>query len=524
MVYENKINGRLLCKMLLNGFESLSYNKNYLDALNIFPVSDSDTGANMKNTFKKGIVALNDEDSFHAVFSVFVKGMLIGSRGNSGLILSQYFLGIQEYTKYKEAVTIAELCGALQHAYAMAYKAVIRPAEGTMLTVMRNGINRSLPKINDEMSAKEFFDILVEEMFLCTQETAEQMTVLRENNVVDSGALGLYLIFDGMRRALNNDLQYFDCEQDDSLPKRTTTLVKSVSFFRYCTEFVLKMHDIRCKEYFVHLIEKRGDSIVIAVDEDVLKVHIHTNVPQEIMNDFTEYGNIAVKKVDDLFLTQEFERLRQRKHKGFAVAVFTSGEGNAAILEQLGADVAFCVPCGYYPTEDELKSLIDGFLKENVIVFSCEKETHERLRRIKWFSNLQNLYVAESDSLIKTFFAISSLIFADEFKNVVKSLENPKKQRCFQASVKVLGGENHVQYSCFFKDEIIDDEDFTGLLNTVVNEKILSSYSTVVAFGGKHCKTKDIDSIHAHFERNENVEFTYFDGGQQDCDFIIGAY
>jgi DAK2 domain fusion protein YloV len=510
--------------MLLNGFTNLSHNKDYLDDMNIFPVSDSDTGTNMKNTFEKGVAALKDEVSFHSVISVFVKGMMIGSRGNSGSILSQYFWGIYEYTENKDTIAIADLCGALQHAYSLAYKAVLRPVDGTMLTVMRDGINRTLPNINDKMSLKEFFDVLVDEMFLCTQETVKQMDVLRENNVVDSGALGLYLIFDGMKRTFYDDLQYFDCEQSDLLPKRIPDVVKNVSFFRYCTEFVLKLHDIKDKAFFVRFLEKNGDSIVVAIDEDILKVHIHTNRPQEVMNEFTKYGDLAVKKVDDLFLTQEFEKLKQRKHEDFAIVAFTSGEGNSAILERLGADVAFSIPFGHSPDEEELKMLIDSFSKENLIVFPNDKGIQEKFRRIKWYSNLQNLYVAESDSLVKTFFTLSSLIFADEFKNVIKSIEGLKKQHFFQTSIKASVAGSHIQYSGYLRNKIIINEDFADLLNTIANEALLKPYSTVVVFGGKRCTQKDIDSIHAHFEKNGSIEFTYFDSCPQDSDFIIGAY
>ena len=522
---ENTINGSMLYRMLHNGFANLSHNKNYLDDLNIFPVSDNDTGANMKNTFKKGIVALSEETSFDGVFSAFVKGMLLGSRGNSGFILSQYFLGIHEYTKDKKVVTMSDLGGALQQAYVVACSAVLHPAEGTMLTIMRNGINRTLPRINDEMLVKEFFDILVEEMFLCTQETVNQMDVLRENNVVDSGALGLYLIFDGMRRALHDNSQHFECEKNDSLPKRIRDVAKNISFFRYCTEFILKMHDGKTKDYFVRLLEKRGDSIIVAVDEDMLKVHIHTNEPQKILDEFSQYGSIATKKIDDLFVTQEFEKLKQRKHKGFAVVAFTNGEGSAATLEQMGADVAFSVPFNHSPDEDELKMLVDGFLNENLIIFPGDKEMQERFRRIKWFSSLQNLYVVESDGLVKTFFTLSSMIFGDAFKNITKQLESQKKQDVFRVNIKAAAAGEHVPYSAYLRNEsIAHEEDFAELLNMVANEDTLRPYSTLVVFGGKHCNPKDADSVHAHFEKNGNVEFTYLDNQQDNCDFIIGAY
>jgi len=523
-VCEHTINGSLLCRMLHSGFDSLSHNKSYLDELNLFPVSDSDTGTNMKNTFEKGVAALEGEGSFHDVISVFAKGMLIGSRGNSGFILSQYFWGIYEYTKDKETVTVADLCGALQHAYCLAHDAVLHPAEGTMLTVMRDGIHQTLPGICDEMSVKAFFDVLVEKMFLCTQETVMQMDVLRENNVVDSGALGIYLIFDGMKRALHDDVQYFDCEQSNLLPKRIPDFIKNVSFFRYCTEFILKMHDVKEKDYFACLLEKRGNSIVVAVDGDVLKVHIHTNKPQQIMEEFTNYGSIVTKKIDDLFMTQEFERLQQRKHNGFAVVAFADDEGNATILEHMGVDVAFRVPTGYSPDDDELKMLMDGFLAENLIAFPTDKKIHERLKSAKWYSNLQKLHVVESEGLAKTFFTLSSLVFADEFENIIKSLDILKKKRVFQASIQAAPEENRTQYTSCLDNKIIADEDLATLLHVVAGEEMLTSYSTVVVFGGKKCTPADIDCIHAHFEKNGNVEFTYLDNKHHDGNFIIGAY
>ena len=524
MRYENAIDGELLRKMLLGGFENLSHNIDYLNGINVFPVSDGDTGTNMKKTFESGVAALNGEASFCDAFSVFVRGMLVGSRGNSGFILSQYFLGIYEYTKGKNTVSVTDLSSALPHAYQVAYRAVLNPVEGTILTIMREGTKRTLQKIGDKTSIQEFFDILAGEMFVCVRETVNQMSLLRSNNVLDSGAVGLYLIFDGMRGAFYENLRHFDCEESAALPSRGETLIKTFSFFRYCTEFVLNMRGAQSRDYFVRLLTDRGDSIVVAADEGLLKVHIHTNEPQKILDEFKKYGDIVTTKVDDLFLTQEFDRLKRRKHAGFAVAAFTCGEGNAAALENLGADVAFCVPNSHNPSEESLQKLLGELFKENLIVFACDREIRERLRRIKLSADLQNVYVAESDGLANVFFTLSSLIFADDFKNVVKSLENFKKQKVFQTSIKTVFVNNHMQYSGNLESQTVTMNDFTELLNVVLSEKALAPYSTVVVFGGKDCKQEDIDDIRAHFEKNSSVEFAYIDGQQQDCGFIIGAF
>jgi uncharacterized protein len=524
MQYEYTIDGKLLSKMLKSGFTNLSHNIDYLNGINVFPVSDGDTGINMKKTFESGVAALNGEASFCDTFSAFVKGLLIGSRGNSGFILSQYFLGIYEYTKGKNTVSVDDLNSALPHAYQVAYRAVLNPVEGTILTIMREGPKRTLRKIGDKTTIQEFFDILADEMFICVRETVNQMNLLHDNNVLDSGAVGLYLIFDGMRSAFHENLQHFDCEENTVFPSRSKTLIKTFSFFRYCTEFVLSMHKVQSRDYFVRLLTDRGDSIVVATDENLLNVHIHTNEPQKILDEFKKYGSLVTMKVDDLFLTEEFDRLKRRKHAGFAVVVFTYGEGNAVTLENMDADVAFCVPAGHAPSEESLQNLLGEFLKENLIVFASDKQMRERLRRIKQFADLQNIYVAESDGLANTFFMLSSLIFADEFKNVVKSLESFKKQKVFETSIKAMVVYNHMQYSGNLGGQDITMNDFAELLNLVLSETVLSQYSTVVVFGGKNCKQEDIDGIRAHFEKNSNVEVTCLDGQQQECDFIIGAF
>jgi DAK2 domain fusion protein YloV len=519
---ENIIDGELLSKMLVRGFTNLSHNTEYLNEINIFPVSDGDTGTNMKNTFAGGITVLSTEPSFSGTFSAFVKGMLMSSRGNSGFLLSQFFSGIHEYTKGKDTVSVADLSSALPHAYQKAYGAMLKPVEGTMLTVMHDGIERTFLRINGETSIIEFFNILAGEMFVCVKETLNQMDMLRDNNVLDSGAVGLYLIFDGMKRALHDDSQYFECGLSN-LPERREVFVKSVSFFRYCTEFTLKTRDVRSKDYFISLLTERGDSIAVSTDESELKVHIHTNEPQDIMDEFSEYGVFIVKKVDDLFQTQEFEGLKLRKHTGYAIVAFTDGDSNAVTLEQLGADVAFSVPFGHCPSEKGLKELLDEFLKENLIVFPDNKETYEKLKKIQEHSNLQNFYVADSDNLSKNIFMLSSLIFTDEFQDVVDSLERLKKLRVFQTSIKAVITDNHVQYTGNLKGKIITKDDFIETLNAVADEKTLEPYETIIVVGGKDCKQKDIDSIRAYFEKNSDIAFTYLDGMQHDCDFNIGA-
>jgi dihydroxyacetone kinase-like predicted kinase len=526
MTQNNRIDGKLLCKMLKSGFANLSHNKDYLNEINVFPVSDGDTGANMKNTYGNGVVVLDESLSLGDAFSAFVKGMLLGSRGNSGFILSQYFLSIYECLKGKETASVADLSAALLRAYDTTYQTVLNPVEGTMLTIMREGIKRTQPQIGEQTPLTEFFDILVGEMFVCVQETVHQMDMLHDNNVVDSGAVGLYLVFDGMKRGLRGETPYFDCKQSEQLPGRNKALVKSVSFFRFCTEFTLRLAEPKDKAYFTRLLEKRGDSIVTALDDGCLKVHIHTNEPQGILDEFSRCGDIFTRKIDDLFQTEEFERLKLRKHEGFAVVAFTRGEGCAGALEGLGADVAFTIPFGHDPNEKSLKLLLEEFLKENLIVFPDGKETYEALKKIRWLADLQNLYIAETDNLPKAFFMLSSLLFADGFKSVVRALEKLKNRRYFWVKLRAEIAGNHMRYIAYKHnaDNAAVRPDFAELLNATADENALKPYGAAVVFGGKFCAPKDAEAIRAHFEKFGDIDFTYIDGRQYDCDFIVGAF
>ena len=517
------INGKLLCKMLTSGFENLSFNKEYLDEINVFPVSDNDTGTNMTNTFGSGINAMQATLSFNDTFSKFITGISDGARGNSGFILSQYFLGIYECTKHKRTLNIADLCFALTEAYKISYEAVHMPIEGTMLTIMREGIERTLPKVNDKMSVNAFFDTLVNEMFICTQETINQMNVLRENTVLDSGAVGLFLIFNGMKRALDNTSQVFDCKKSEILPKRNKTLVKNISFFRYCMQFVIKLREEKSRDYFINLLKRRGDSIIVTISEGVLSVHVHTNQSQKVIDEFAKFGNFTSSRVDDLFYSQEFKRLNQRKHDGFAVIVFTHGEGNAMTFEQLGADVAYCVPNEYSISEDELKLLLDFFLTENLIAFPNNNETFKRLKNIQWYSNYKNLYVVEADNLPKTFFNLSSLMFDGGYANIIKSLDTMKKKRVFHTGVKSEIKNDYIQFVCSIGKKKFVEYGLFELLQIIDEDKTLKECSTIVVFGGKSPRQDDVKCICNYFNKKD-LDFIYLNGRQPDYDFVIGAY
>ena len=518
------IDGRLLHKMLTYGSRNLAFNVDYLNEINVFPVSDSDTGTNMNTTLEKAINTLTEDVSFCGVMSKFVSQLMMSSRGNSGSILAQYFYGIYEHTKEKQVVTVDDLSLALQHAYLKAFKAVAHPSEGTMLTVMRRGADVSLHEAEQFVSVESFLGAFVNDLLVSTIETVSQLDALRVNNVVDSGALGLFLLFDGMHKATVEDAKPYDCANSECLPKKVSNDDRIVSFFRYCTEFLVRVNDVKDTGIYVNILETRGDSVFVAFNDGLLKVHVHTNKPQEVMDLFAKYGNVVSRKVDDLFMTKEFEKLSRRKHPEYAVVVFTSGEGNAATFERLGADVAFCVPFGYCPDETELEILIELHRKSKLLLLSSDKSIQRKLARIKHYSRTSNLYVADTCSLSETMFLISMIVFQEKFQDIVASLEHDNRQPSREISIKSLESDGHKCFATEIDNNTIVHEDLIELLIAIWEQGVFAEYSTIVCIEGNLVSSEDSVKVGEYLSSLASYELSHLYGGQHDSYFTIGAY
>lgn len=501
----NIIDSQNLYHMLRLGFTSLSFNENYLNEINTFPVSDSDTGTNMKRTFQKGLVSLNQSNSAGELLLSFAKNMSLESRGNSGFIFSQYFLGLAEYLKDKQTITIEDFSAGLMYAYKVAYAAVINPMEGTMLTVMLEGADEVLKYISSykDYSFVNLFDVFSQSVFDGVLKTQSQMSLLDSNNVVDSGALGFYLVIDGMRKIFN-DSPYFNCEESTLLPKRLSDVDNPLTFFRYCTEFTIDLKETHSKKFFSNILTHFGDSVVVAINGNNLKVHVHTNVPQKIINDFKRFGTLLSTKVDDLFSTPQFSRMNRRKHECYSVVAFTYGDDNALLYERLGVDVCFPIPHGHDTSDEEIKTLLSYYLNDKLIIFSADKKIEEKIKSIAWWDGHKDILVVECSSLTNTFFKLASSMFDvtfDEFKQQINLL---KKIKTFE--YKIINNEN-------IKSQLKE-------ISKVIKSK---KYSTVAVFGGKNVTQDDINLITSFFAMDENIEFNYFSGGQEDSLFTLGA-
>jgi len=284
------------------------------------------------------------------------------------------------------------------------------------------------------------------------------------------------------------------------------------------------MDDAQDTAIYANILETKGDSVFVALNDHILKVHIHTNKPQEVIESFAKYGSVVSRKVDDLFLTKEFEKLCKRKHQDYSVVVFTSGEGNAATFERLGADVAFCVPFGYCPDESELATLIELHRKSKLLLLSSDKSIQRKLERVKHYSRTSNLYVADTGSLSEAMLVISMIVFQEEFKDIVSSIDHLTRQSSEEITIQSIESDGRKRYATQVHDLTIIDDDLVALLNAVIQRRIFADYSTLICIEGNLVSSEDSTTIEEYLNQLTSLELTYLYGGQHESYFTIGAY
>lgn len=349
-----KIDGAMLKQMLLSAAKFLEDNKETVNALNVFPVPDGDTGTNMSLTMQsaaKEILALKT-DKLGEVAKALSKGSLKGARGNSGVILSQLFRGFAEFLKDYEQVDTVQFAKALMGGSDKAYKAVMKPVEGTMLTVARVTAEKSVKIANETKDFTSFFSRILDVAKETLDNTPNLLPVLKQAGVVDSGGMGVLYIMMGAANALDEDfdldISSFDAK-DISLPSFSDTDSSQSIEFGYCTEFFIKnLHPYIKDEDIEKLkqkLERLGDSIVVVGDMDLIKVHFHTNMPGKGLQLGLRFGELSNIKIDNMreqhSHNMEYAELAMADNspeKDFGILSVAMGEGIANLFKDLNAD------------------------------------------------------------------------------------------------------------------------------------------------------------------------------------------
>ena len=312
------INGQILKQMFISGSNNLYNFYPEVDALNVFPVPDGDTGMNMNLTLTSGSKEIQNrnDNSVYEIAKAFSRGLLMGARGNSGVITSQIFRGFAQGLEGKEEINAVGLSDAFQKGVEVAYKAVIRPVEGTILTVIRESSQYLHDNVKDNMTIEKAMELLIQEARESLKRTPELLPVLKEVGVVDSGGAGLIHIFEGMEAAIKGEV--IERSKATSVDKDNPIVAAGASMeeeeFGYCTVFLLQLGPDSVKKpfnekRFTNILMSHGTSLVVVRDEDLVKVHVHTLTPGNILNYAQQFGEFL--KISIANMTEQHHDIKQ---------------------------------------------------------------------------------------------------------------------------------------------------------------------------------------------------------------------
>ncbi len=302
------IDGQIFKRMVIAGATVLHNNHPEIDALNVFPVPDGDTGTNMSLTFSAGASEITKMEStdIYEVAKKLSKGLLMGARGNSGVILSQIFRGISMGVEGKKEVNAVEFAAALQNGAKVAYKAVMRPVEGTILTVIREASEAVVKYAKADMEIEDIFSYFVSQAEASLERTPELLPVLKEVGVVDSGGAGLLLVFTGFMAGLaGEEIERIEIKGDSNNSALMEYEAEGEDAFGYCTEFIIRLDPGKIKAFKEESLKNElerlpGNSIVVVQDEDIVKVHVHTLKPGNALNAAQRYGEFVKLKIENM--------------------------------------------------------------------------------------------------------------------------------------------------------------------------------------------------------------------------------
>ncbi len=499
-----RINGYLFEQMLYNGLANLRKMEKTLNSLNVFPVADGDTGTNMRLTLENGLRHAKRSEPLFAYLRTLNDGLLLGARGNSGVILSQIFRGIYLYLARCNAANCGDMRNALVQGYKTAYQAVVHPVEGTILTVAREGIEHIRGHIDRNTTMETLFSMYVAEMKKSLAHTPEMLAVLKSSGVVDSGALGYITIVEGMSKYLNGELLKLDTPISQEPTRNAVAPIPSSEAFNensrfeegYCMEFILQLMTSAAYsqgfvlENFIKEIQPFGDSIAVVRDRTRIKVHIHTKKPAFIMTLGQRYGEFISFKLENMQLQHNEQQASKqapprRYTKPLGIVTVACGEGMKEELKKLGCD---CILDGGVtmntPSSDFLAAYeeIDA---EHIVVLPNSKNVVGAAEQAAKLCRRENIHVLPTASVAEGYFAAAMDV--GNSKDVAKRIESIRAGAANVVTLSVARAEKH------YENETVHCE--AGDYVAVLADQVVFSASTPVdAFMGGLAHVEDIES------------------------------
>ncbi len=544
---QKTINSMTFRKMILAGAKVLENNKKYVDSLNVFPVPDGDTGTNMSLTFNNAVKELNNclENKFPPIADALAKGALRGARGNSGVILSQIFKGMASVIAQTEnELTTKVFAKSMVEGAVVAYKAVTKPKEGTILTVIRVMADAAV-RISKKVSDFElFFDEMLKEGEAILQQTPEMLPVLKKAGVVDAGGRGLIVIFTGMHKVIlgEEDIEVnFEATASKIEIEGNEFLVQLENLadieFAYCTEFMVynmkkktTLSDIdKLREHLMQV----GDSVVCVGDLQLVKVHIHTNEPNIALGYGLELGELISLKIENMLEQNRELKRNQTKHqqdlKPFGIVAVSPGEGISSVFKDIMVDSIIEGGQTMNPSADDIAKAVDQVPAKDVFVLPNNKNiilASEQAKALtkKFIHVIPSKSVPEGISAALAFNPEGTV--EENMDAMVNSMNNVKS-----ASVTHAVRTTHVDGFDLVKGDIIGlDESAILAKGQLVNETTLNLISkikddnvvNITLFHGKEVNEEEAEKLHKEVsEKFPECDVTLINGGQPVYFYII---
>jgi DAK2 domain fusion protein YloV len=548
------VSGSLFKKMVTNGAVNLKNNHKEIDHLNVFPVPDGDTGTNMQMTMMAGIKEVNnlDSQSIIDISKILSRGLLMGARGNSGVILSQFFRGVySEIAKIDNgSATIEEFIQALVGGYKMAYRAVMDPVEGTILTVVRESAEKVLRESKNLNSIEDVLKVYLEQARETLIQTPELLPVLKEAGVVDSGGAGFIKIIEGWVMALEG--QILNEADQLSQPQQVEHYIGAENLgavdikFGYCTEFIVKLHkpDKFKESYMKDPLSQMGDSLVVVADDDLLKVHVHTNQPGVALTLAQKYGDIQTVKIENMRVQhsnimehkeapQAPKQVEKPKKKSkYGIIAVASGKGIHDAFKDLGVDIVIDGGQTMNPSTEAFIKAIEELNSDHVVILPNNKNIILSAEQSIDLVPNRSIRVLKTKSIAQGYASLMAFDpTVDPDDNYEAMMETVENMRSGEVTYAVRDTElNGVQ---------IKNGDFIGITGgkiavstpsrlettkALLDEIIDSSREIITIFYGNDTDEDELDLVVAHAKKlNPDIEVDIIEGKQDIYTYIIAV-
>lgn len=539
------INGQILKDMLASGANLLSNKFSEIDALNVFPVPDGDTGTNMSLTFNAGVkeaLACTSDDVCE-IAKVLSKGLLMGARGNSGVITSQIFRGLYQGVDGMKEINGFQLANALVTGSRVAYKAVMRPVEGTILTVVREAADYTyaFATTTENVSCLAVMEKMLEEAKESLKRTPELLPVLAEVGVVDSGGAGLVTIFEGFVSALKGTV----------IQKEETTATSEVAGagmeseeFGYCTEFIIRLseHAQRTfkEEALRDSLARIGNSIVCVRDDDIVKVHVHTLTPGDALNLGQRYGEFAKLKVENMQeqhenimenATVEKAVKEEKPRSKYAIITVAAGDGLKSMFTELRADYVISGGQTMNPSTEDFVEAVNKVNAENIFILPNNSNIVLAAQQAATVCEDQNIHVIPTKTIPQGLSACimfnPDVDFDMNLSEMTDAIELVKTGQVTYAIKDTTFEGMEIKAGEFMgikeKDIVVSLPDKMETTRQLIDKMIDDDSEIVTLVYGEDIKEEEAQDIATYIEEKYDVEVEVNNGQQPVYSFIIGV-